>query len=99
MEKVDAITSYTQKLLEGYENKSEANNSEASNETTLRSSIAVQDMFGAEEVARYNKNPVKGKRYLIFTVFMVIILSGVVIYNSKNTTLEEIANQVIKNDQ
>ena len=78
MDRMDAITNYTQRLLEGYDNKSDDMQSENS-DNTVRSQIAVQDMFGNNEVETFNSNPVKGKRYLWFTVLMVLILSFVVI--------------------
>lgn len=59
----------------------------------MRSTIAVQDMFGNQEVQKYNPNPVKGKRYLLFTVLMVIILSVVVIRNAHSTSLADIAKE------
>ena len=45
-------------------------------------------MFGNHEVQKHNANPVKGKKYLAFTILMVIILSIVVINNAKNTSLD-----------
>ncbi len=96
MDKVDAITSYTQKLLEGYENKSEANGSDQSIESTMRSTVAVQDMFGNPEVQKHNPNPIKGKKYLAFTIIMVIILSFVVINNAKITSIDNIIKQKIQ---
>lgn len=99
MDKFDAVTSYTQKLLDGYENKSDANGSEQSVGSTMRSTIAVQDMFGNQEVAKFNPNPVKGKKYLAFTVLMVIILSFVVIKNAHTTSLSQIVSEKIKQDQ
>lgn len=65
----------------------------------MRSNIAVQDMFGNQEVEKYNANPVKGKKYLAFTILMVIILSVVVIRNAHSTSLASIANSKIKDDQ
>ena len=41
MDKVDAITSYTQKLLDGYDSKSDANRSDQSLASTMRSNIAI----------------------------------------------------------
>ena len=55
MDRMDAISHYTQRLLDGYENKSEGANSETS-DATVRSGIAVQDMFGNQEVDTH-KNP------------------------------------------
>ena len=40
-------------------------------------------MFGNNEVKKYNANPVKGKRYLLFTIIMVIFLSVLVIKNAR----------------
>jgi hypothetical protein len=64
----------------------------------MRSTIAVQDMFGNPEVEKYNANPVKGKKYLAFTILMVIILSVVVINNAHTTSIADIANANISND-
>ena len=55
-------------------------------------------MFGNPEVKKHKPNPVKGKRYLAFTLIMVVILSITVIFNSKNTTLESIARSNVAND-
>lgn len=87
MDKFDVVTSYTQKLLDGYDNKSEAGMSENSNGSTMRSNIAVQDMFGNEEVTKFSSNPKKGKKYLIFTIFMVVVLSFVVVNSAHKGTL------------
>ena len=39
----------------------------------MRDGPDMQDMFGNPEVSRHAK-PVKGERYLIFTIIMLIIL-------------------------
>jgi len=91
MDKVDVITSYTQKLLDGYENKSDGNVSDQSFSSNMRSTIAVQDMFGNPEVEKYNPNPVKGKKYLAFTIIMVIFLSVLVIMNPHGQSLQDMA--------
>ena len=67
--------------------------------STMRSNIAVQDMFGNPEVEKYKANPVKGKKYLAFTIFMVIVLSIVVINNSNRISLDDIAKANIADDQ
>ena len=87
MDKFDQLTSYTQKLLEGYENRSDDNMSETSQATAGQSNIAIQDMFGNNEVETKNPNPVRGKKYLIFTIFMVIVLSFMVVRNDSTSVL------------
>ena len=49
-------------------------------------------MFGSTETEKFGE-PVKGKRYLYFTLVMIILLSLSVIYNTDAELLEEIANQ------
>ena len=79
MQKLDQLTSYTQKLLDGYEEESDGNLSDTSNTTAGHSQVAAQDMFGNNEVERHNANPKKGRRYLCFTIIMVIVLSWMVV--------------------
>jgi len=50
MDRMDAITSYTQKLLDGYEVKSDGGKSDVSVASSMRSTIGMQDMFGNKEV-------------------------------------------------
>ena len=61
----------------------------------------AQDMFGRDtDVEDKGGDPVKGRRYLIFTVLMVIILSVMVITNSGGSkSLQEIAEANIREDQ
>ena len=56
-------------------------------------------MFGNQEVTKYNPNPAKGRRYLLFTILMVIILSIIVIRNAHTTSLADIAKEQIKSSQ
>ena len=41
MDKMDAITSYTQKLLDGYETKTNAGDSDQTVESNMRSTVAI----------------------------------------------------------
>ena len=68
-------------MLDGYDEKEDDNQSDTSRTTVGNSNLAMQDMFGNNEVETYNPNPVKGRRYLCFTIFMVIILSFMVVEN------------------
>ena len=48
-------------------------------------------MFGNNEVKNFS-DPVTGKRYLTFTLIMIVVLSFVVISNHSNDTLDSIAS-------
>ena len=81
----------TQKLLEGYGDNDDDRKSDATNETGKASRMAKTDMFADRDIETYSSNPVRGRKYLAFTILMVILLSIKVWYNAKNTTLEELA--------
>ena len=83
----------TQGLLTNYDNKEDDGLSERSMAASARSGLAKQDMFGMEEAKRYEGNPVKGKKYLFFTLFMVLVLSIIVIQNSQTMSVDEIARR------
>ena len=66
------------------------NNSQA--DTLNESVMGVQDMFGND--VRSKGKPIKGYKYLAFTVLMIILLSIMVLLNSKS--LAEIENAKLK---
>ena len=45
--------------------------------------VDVDLLLGATEVATKGGPPKKGKRYMVFTILMIIILSLVVVYNAE----------------
>ena len=94
MDKLDAMTNYTQRLLDGYDKGSDLNESMNSDDT-MKSHIAVQEMFGNAEVSTHSGTPVKGRRYLFFTVLMVIILSIVVVMDARKTTAADYINSAL----
>ena len=83
----------TQGLLTNYDKKDDGDLSDRSMAASSRSGLAKQDMFGMEETKKYEGNPVKGKKYLFFTLFMVLVLSIIVIQNSQSMSVEEIAQR------
>lgn len=94
MDKLDAMTNYTQRLLDGYDKGSDLNESMNSDDT-MKSHIAVQEMFGNAEVSTHSGTPVRGRRYLFFTVLMVIILSIVVVMDARKTTAADYINSAL----
>ena len=60
-------------------------------DSTMSARLAVQDMFGNTEV-QTKGDPVKGRRYLFFTIVMVLLLSFIVVMNTDENTLNDIAN-------
>ena len=71
---MDYISNYKSKLLD--KSEEDDNSSVNTENTSMRDGTAgpdIQDMFGNPEVERHAK-PVKGERYLIFTIIMLIVL-------------------------
>ena len=59
-----------QNLDESFDNSSQGNNT-----TVNESALGVQDMFGDD--VRTKGKPLKGYRFLIFTVLMIIVLTTI----------------------
>ena len=92
---MNIFQNYKSKLLDNQNEDVMSNSSLAS---SIGGNHANQDLFGNEEIERKGK-PVKGKRYLLYTIFMTIFLSVLVIINVKNTSLQDIADEKTAQDQ
>ena len=90
----DQLTTYTAKLMDGQDKKSQGDMSDTSMASSVMTRQGAQDMFGRDtDVEDKGGDPVKGRRYLIFTVLMVVILSVMVITNSGGSkSLQDIAD-------
>ena len=81
---MDYISNYRQKLLNADDSDHYKSSSslDTSTNKSLDNMVDVDDLFGNAEVAKKGGDPAKGRRYLLFTVIMVVILSFYVIMNT-----------------
>ncbi len=87
---MDYISNYRSKLLSG-DDQSDHYKSSASLDSSVNKSedynLDVNELFGNSEVQTKGGDPAKGRRYLLFTVVMVLLLS---FYVSVNTNSQAI---------
>ena len=74
----DTISNYKSKLLDGDSDYQRSDDSSVA--STVAGNLAMQDMFGNDEVSLKAK-PLKGRKYLFYTIFMTVFLSIMVLYN------------------
>ena len=85
---MELISNYKTKLLQGDEKESDNDyKSETSLATSLGGEVDYNDLFGNADVALKSGAPVKGRKYLFFTVIMCIFLSVMVCLNSSSEDL------------
>ena len=97
---MELISNYKTKLLSGDEKDSDNDyKSETSMATSTIGDMDYNDLFGNPEVMTKSGAPVKGRKYLIFTIVMCIVLSIMVVLNSGAETLTKAAEAQIKADQ
>mgnify|MGYP006422610155 CR=1 FL=1 len=92
---MDTLTSYTKNMLQNNDDEYERI-SDTSMTSKASKAQAGMDMFARDNVENYS-DPVKGKRYLWFTLIMVFFLTFTV-YNN-NTDLDSIAKGNIAQDK
>ena len=97
---MELISNYKTKLLNADEKESDNDyKSETSLATSLGGEVDYNDLFGNADVALKSGAPVKGRKYLFFTVIMCIVLSIMVCLNSSAEDFEKAAQKQIAEDQ
>ena len=82
---MELFSNYKTKLLQGDDKESDNDyKSETSLATSLGGDVDYNDLFGNTDVAVKSGAPVKGRKYLLFTVVMCIVLSIMVVLNSSS---------------
>ena len=96
---MELISNYKTKLLSGDDKESDNDyKSETSLATSFNGEVDYNDLFGNADVALKSGAPVKGRKYLLFTIVMCIFLSIMVVLNSSAEDLEKAAKQQIAED-
>ena len=86
---MEFISNYKTKLLNGDDNQSDNDyRSETSLATSYPGEIDYNDLFGNADVAVKSGAPVKGRKYLLFTIVMCIVLSIMVVMNSSADAMQ-----------
>ena len=97
---MELLSNYKTKLLNADEKDSDNDyKSETSMATSTIGDMDYNDLFGNPEVMTRSGAPVKGRKYLFFTVVMCIVLSIMVVLNSGSDEFAEAAEQQIKEQQ
>ena len=96
---MELISNYKTKLLSGEEKEDDDFKSETSLATSLGGDVNYNDLFGNADVALRSGAPVKGRKYLFFTVIMCIILSIMVVLNSSAEDFQKAAQNKIDQDK
>ena len=90
---MELISNYKTKLLSGDEKESDNDyKSETSLATSFGGEVDYNDLFGNQDVATKSGAPVKGRKYLLFTIVMCIVLSVMVVLNSSAADLQRAAD-------
>ena len=85
---MELISNYKTKLLSGDEKDSDNDyKSETTFTTSAAGEVDINDLFGNSEVKVRQGAPVKGRKYLFFTIVMCIVLSVMVVLNSSEADL------------
>ena len=93
---MELISNYKTKLLSGEEKEDDKDfKSETSLASSLGGDVNYNDLFGNADVALRSGAPVKGRKYLIFTVIMCIVLSIMVVFNSSAEDFKKAAQSEI----
>ena len=97
---MELISNYKTKLLSGDDKESDNDyKSETSLATSLGQDVNYNDLFGNADVATKSGAPVKGRKYLLFTLVMCIVLSVMVVMNSSTEDLKKAADAQVAADQ
>ena len=89
---MELISNYKTKLLSGDDKESDNDyKSETSLATSFGGDVDYNDLFGNADVATKSGAPVKGRKYLLFTIVMCVVLSIMVVLNSSQADLEKAA--------
>ena len=97
---MELISNYKTRLLNGEEKESDNDyKSETTIATSFGGEIDYNDLFGNSDVALKTGAPVKGRKYLLFTIVMCIVLSVMVCLNSSAAELQRQADKQIEDDK
>uniref|UniRef100_A0A7S3FWK3 Uncharacterized protein n=1 Tax=Strombidium rassoulzadegani TaxID=1082188 RepID=A0A7S3FWK3_9SPIT len=99
---MDYLSNYKSKLLGGSENDDNNYQDSSRLDTSLNKSVSdlgdFDGVFG-EEVKRKDSDPSRGRKYLLFSFLMVILLSLQVIMHSSSQEIAKMAEQNAKQQQ
>ena len=93
---MNLLKSYRSKQLSGDDNYRSGDSLDSSASKSANYNLDIDDMFGNAEVMKKSADPVRGKRYLFFTLIMIIVLSFHVIINTNSQSIKHMAEQNIK---
>ena len=94
---MELISNYKTKLLSGDDKESDNDyKSETSLATSFGGEVDYNDLFGNADVMTKSGVPVKGRKYLLFTIIMCIVLSVMVVLNSSEADLQKAAEAQMK---